>query len=302
MDNKRMGYMKEAERRSREWAKGDAIRDEGVTVPEGVRLLKDIVYRESSSKEEEKWHLTDIYYPEEECESYPVIVSIHGGGYFYGDKELYKLYTTYLASKGFAVINFNYRLSPQYVYPAGFSDVCYLMNFIIKNAKEYKLDLSRLYVVGDSAGAQLTSQYSIYSCSKEYRDLFDFSADIEHIRPVKIALNCGIYDMERLYKDDPELSDWYLPEVREENIKNSFFKVLTYMNKDFPPTYLMLSINDGLATYTQDMKAKLEELMIEHIYCEFGENDKADSHVFHLNMRSKDGIRCNQEEIEFFLG
>ena len=53
--------------------------------------------------------LFDIYYPAEldAQTSYPVIVSVHGGGWFYGDKELYSYYCCHLASKGFVVLNFN---------------------------------------------------------------------------------------------------------------------------------------------------------------------------------------------------
>lgn len=38
MDSKRIEYIIEAEKRSKEWAISDAKRDEGVTVPMGVRL------------------------------------------------------------------------------------------------------------------------------------------------------------------------------------------------------------------------------------------------------------------------
>ena len=33
------------------------------------------------------------------AESYPVIANVHGGGWFYGDKQLYSLYTKYLAAQ-----------------------------------------------------------------------------------------------------------------------------------------------------------------------------------------------------------
>lgn len=296
----RADYLKAAESMRKDWAKSDAIRDEGIVVPSLVRQINDIAYTSSNTEEEKIYHLTDIYYPDTKMDKYPVIVSIHGGGWFYGDKELYRLYTTYLASKGFAVINFNYRLSPSYVYPSGFSDVCHLMDFINKNANEYKLDLNKIYVVGDSAGAQFTAQYSLYACSKEYRDLFDFSKDISYIKPNKIALNCGIYDMAELYNDDPSLTDWYLPDERDEFIEKSFFNMFDYMNDEFPSTYIMLSVNDGLSKYTNSMKVNLENHNIPMIYREFGQDNKDDGHVFHLNLRSEAGKLCNKEEIEFF--
>lgn len=291
---------KRTEEMSKLWAKSDALRDEGVTVPQGVRLVCDIPYTDSNTEDEKIWHMTDIYYPEKEMEKYPVIVSVHGGGWFYGDKELYRLYTSYLASKGFAVVNFNYRRAPKYNYPCGFMDVCSVMDFINKNADKYKLDLNRLYMVGDSCGAQLVSQYCIYVTSEEYRRLFDFSDSLNVPKPVKVALNCGVYAMNNLYDANDELCYFYLPDNMSDSLFKSFYNILDYLNKDFPETYLMLSVNDGLAIHTAPLKDKLTELGVEFVFREFGEDNVNDGHVFHLNMNSENGKQCNEEEINFF--
>ena len=105
-------YVQKAIEERSKWAKNDAIRDAGIKEPEHVKKITDIVYSESETEDEKKWHLMDIYYPTENKRflkngNYPVIVSVHGGGWFYGDKELYRLYTMTLATYGFAVVNFN---------------------------------------------------------------------------------------------------------------------------------------------------------------------------------------------------
>ena len=281
------------------WAEGDAKRDAGVPEPEGIRKVEDIVYTDSATKEEEPWHLTDIYYPEPwEGKDYPVIVSIHGGGWFYGDKKLYSLYTKYLASKGFAVVNFNYRLAPEYKYPCGFMDCCRLMDFLAKNAEEYRLDLSRLYMVGDSAGAQLVSQYGIFATSAEYRALFDEAKELAAPVPSKVALNCGIYEIYR--REDSRVSENYLPEGMSEKIEESVLHILNYVNKNFPETFLMASVNDKLLPASGLIKEKLEEFSVPYEYREYGQSNPADGHVFHVNLRSEEGKRCNKEELEFF--
>jgi hypothetical protein len=48
------------------------------------------------------------------------------------------------------------------------------------------------------------------------------------------------------------------------------------------------------------MKQRLAELKVPFIYKEFGAGEPEDGHVFHLNLRSRNGIRCNEEETEFF--
>ena len=41
--------------------------------------------------------------------SSPVIVSFHGGGWVYGDKNVYQFYCMELAKRGFAVVNYSYN-------------------------------------------------------------------------------------------------------------------------------------------------------------------------------------------------
>lgn len=275
----------QAEELRKQWAESDRKRDEGV-IPAKVRAVCDIPYTHGCC--------TDIYYPEQEAETYPVIVSVHGGGWFYGDKQLYSLYTKYLAAQGFAVVNFDYRLAPEHRYPAGFLDVCALMHFVKRHAAEYRLDLGALCMVGDSAGAQLVSQYCVFAASSEYRALFPEAMGLSAPLPGRIALNCGLYDVDP--KRDGLMTHWYL----RGEIPESLRSVLSYMNRDFPETYLMASVNDGLHDRSDALRKRLETLQIPYLYREFGADDPDAGHVFHLNLNSETGRRCNAEEIAFF--
>lgn len=282
------------------WQAMDKIRDNDIE-PANVKSIINIPYTDSNSPEEEICHLTDIYYPESfSGEKYPVIVSVHGGGWFYGSKEIYSLYTKFLASMGFAVFNFNYRQSPEFKYPAAFLDVCALMNFISVHASEYMLDMNRLYMVGDSAGAQLVSQYSILACSEEYRSLFPEVSKLSIPLADKIALNCGYFEI--LPPHNKTLCDWYLPENMNEKLTKTTLNITGYMTRRFPAVYLMTSVNDPMKVCSQVLLDKLIQLNIPHIYREFGQNNINDSHVFHLNFRSAEGQKCNHEEIDFFNG
>ena len=61
-----------------------------------------------------KWQKLDVYRQKDATGKLPVIVSVHGGGWVYGDKERYQFYCMDLAERGFAVVNFSYRLAPEY--------------------------------------------------------------------------------------------------------------------------------------------------------------------------------------------
>ena len=246
--------------------------------------------------------LFDIYYPAEPDAqtTYPVIVSVHGGGWFYGDKELYSYYCCHLASKGFAVVNFNYRLAPQNKYPAAIEDVAYLIRYIHENAGMLHLDMSKFYMLGDSAGAQLTANYCIIAGNAVYRSKLDFFT-YDRL-PKAVCLNCGAYEMD---KREENISDWYMKNedgsyaVSEEQRK--FFRSqLEYLTKDFPPAYLMYSVNDDLRFQTIYLDERMEKLGIRHVIRSFGEAHPDSGHVFHINLKNPEGIQCNEEECAWF--
>ena len=224
----------------------------------------------------------------------PILISIHGGGWFYGDKELYRHYCMHLAQLGFVVVNCNYRLAPEHAYPAAIADVCRVVRWTLENRKYYTQN-KHWFMVGDSAGAQLVSQYCILAGNAAYRKQLDF--DTCDQLPDGVALNCGVYDMS--LKNDQ--IDNYTHDTNAKQ-KQLLKQALTYMNTSFPPAYVMTSVNDGLRPCTMPMKKKLETLEIPFVYAEYGEGMPSDGHVFHLNLYSENGKRCNQAEADFLHG
>ncbi len=62
----------------------DKKRDKGLKVPQGLKCLYDIRYSKDADE-----CLLDLYKPVRASKKpTPVIVSVHGGGWIYGDKEL----------------------------------------------------------------------------------------------------------------------------------------------------------------------------------------------------------------------
>ena len=87
----------------------DAVRDAGLETPDNIIRYDNICYGKDPV-----WNLLDVYHLKGVRGLCPTIVSVHGGGWVYGDKELYQYYCMNLAQKGFAVVNFTYRLAPEF--------------------------------------------------------------------------------------------------------------------------------------------------------------------------------------------
>lgn len=96
---------------------GDDIRDAGLSTPNDIVRFDNLIYGTDA-----QWQRLDVYRPKKLGGGLPVIVSVHGGGWVYGDKERYQFYCMNLAQRGFAVINYTYRLAPEFPFPAALED------------------------------------------------------------------------------------------------------------------------------------------------------------------------------------
>ena len=273
------------------WAANDARRDAGLTEPDGLEKYRDISYGPHGDQ-----NLMDIYTPRRTGgEAFPTIVNIHGGGFFYGDKELYRFYCMHLAELGFAVVNFNYRLAPENTFPAPLEDTLAVFWFISKNADKYGLDVSHVFLTGDSAGAQLVSQYAAIYTSDEYRELMGFTKPTLKIRA--IGLNCGMYDVKkRIAEGGRGIMRDYLGKHPEQYGEKT--DVLKFITSDYLPSYLLSANGDFLKAECEPM-AKF--LMEKNVPCEWKiYGDETTGHVFHVNVRDENGVKANDDELAFF--
>ena len=99
----------------------------------------------------------DAYVPDG-AGPFPTVIIVHGGGFARGDKQTYvpPLFEP-LSQAGFAWFTINYRMHPQFKFPAPIEDIEAAIRFVKAHAKEYKVDLSRVVLMGESAGGALVS-------------------------------------------------------------------------------------------------------------------------------------------------
>ena len=274
----------------------DTKRDAGLTTPKEIERIDDICYGK-----DDKWQVLDVYRPKGYSEKLPVIVSVHGGGWVYGDKEIYQFYCMDLAKRGFAVVNFTYRLAPEFKYPAQIEDTNTVFTWVLAHADEYDFDLDRMYAVGDSAGGHLLSVYCTACNSDTYQDVLGIK--ITGKLPRAVALNCGVYFMDFVDGDAEDLS--LMKELLKD--KGSELEVkqinpLPYMTIDFPKAYVMVANDDHRVAGIQAKKLseRLDELHASYEMKIYGSETNKLDHVFHLQIRTKDATDCNDDECDFF--
>ncbi|MHB1118204.1 MAG: alpha/beta hydrolase fold domain-containing protein, partial [Minisyncoccota bacterium] len=101
----------------------------------------------------------------------PVILYVHSGGWFSGDKtqdDGYSISQDMPSSEGFNVVSINYTLVPQGYYPQPLKDIDCALRWVVSNAATYDFDMSKLFLGGASAGGHLVLLYALNQSS--YRD------------------------------------------------------------------------------------------------------------------------------------
>ncbi len=87
-----------------------------------------------------------------------LLVYFHGGGWVIGDLESHDNVCRALANgSGHAVLSVDYRLAPEYPFPAPLHDALTATRWAHKHAAEFGCRADRLAVGGDSAGANLAA-------------------------------------------------------------------------------------------------------------------------------------------------
>ncbi len=273
----------------------DRKRDAGLTVPEDIVRSDNIVYGR-----DRKWNVLDVYRPLNAPEKLPVIVSVHGGGWVYGDKDLYQYYCMALAQMGFSVVNFTYRLAPKYKYPSSLEDTAAVFEWVYQHSEEYGFDKDHLFAVGDSAGAHMLAIYCCLGTNAAYRKMTGLNVNEAHVLKA-VALNCGVYRMVRGEKKDMTsrlMTDFLPGKGTEEELL--CISPVEHVTPAFPPSIVMTAEGDFLAEQALPMVEKLKSMNVPVEYRYYGDREHSLGHVFHLNIRSEDAQRCNLEECRFF--
>jgi len=120
------------------------------TAPQTVRMLNLIAFRGLHSK----WNSLDLISLDPPPPSgSPVLLYVHGGGWFLGDKSFaaYAMLQR-VASRGVVVFTVNYRMSPEVAFPAQIVDVKRAILWVKRNCANYNGDARKIFVSGESAG------------------------------------------------------------------------------------------------------------------------------------------------------
>lgn len=103
----------------------------------------------------------DLYRPNQITDPVPTLIYFHGGGFRPGlgpvtnSKEVRSLAILPYLEMGYSVVNVEYRTTRIALAPAAVEDGRCALRWVFSHAKEYKFDLNRVVISGESVGGYL---------------------------------------------------------------------------------------------------------------------------------------------------
>ena len=104
----------------------------------------------------------DLYTPDDSVQKHPLLVLLHGGAFFFGDKgnRNMRVWCENFAKCGYVVASVNYRLgftiSKNSIQQCGYQaiqDAHAALRYLVANAEEYRIDPEHIFIAGSSAGS-----------------------------------------------------------------------------------------------------------------------------------------------------
>lgn len=101
--------------------------------------------------------------------SRPMLLYIHGGGFTVGRSEDTAYITSRIAKEtGFVVVSLNYRLAPEWPFPAGLDDCLSVLHWMREHGTEIEGNPEQIAVGGDSSGGNFAAVLPLKAQDEKY--------------------------------------------------------------------------------------------------------------------------------------
>jgi acetyl esterase/lipase len=192
----------------------------------------------------------DLYIPREALRPLPIALYVHGGGMTAGDKsDINPVFLNALATDRYAVASLNYRLAPQFHFPAQIEDVKCAIRYLRDRAPAYGPNAHEVFAFGTSVGgelvaiAALTGSRSAFDVGPYAAEPSGLSAAVDMFGPADLTQAASGFtsaDIEQVFGDN-----------RREVLLAS---PTHYVRPGAPPMLLVQGVDDTKVLTSQSMQ------------------------------------------------
>lgn len=217
-----------------------------------VILDKDILFGKAGDVELK----LDLYRPKSHVEDptskQPCLVTIFGGGFRAGNKEMMRIFSEQFARAGYVVIAPSYRLVPDALFPAPVEDCKCAVRWIRAHADEYRIDADEIGAMGVSAGGYLSMMLGY----TERSDAFEgdgghaqYSSKVRAVVNYAGAFDLTLHDWDP--KKEPLIVDFLGSSIDKDPDLFRKASPRTYVDSNDAPTLSLHGTRDPVVPYGQ---------------------------------------------------
>lgn len=256
-----------------------------------VTTLKNIIY---DTKYDSPLNMLDLYFRLDAKGKLPVMFNVHGGGFVRGGRKYRSGFARKYADQGWFVVNIGYRLAPAAPFPAATEDAINALNFVNGLSEQHNLDLSKIVITGDSAGAYYAAHLISSITNDKLRESLHLP-EYEGVMPRALLSFCAPFDLLKCFsKPAPlgisrDVTNCVFNTIFEKDddfyenfpFENWQVNILENVSANWPETFIVEAVNDSFCgSQAKAMVEVLDKFEVKnHLYLA---NHKGDNHCTHL--------------------
>ncbi len=260
--------------------------------PEGQLFVNDLCYGTTYPQS-----YFDIRYSGGSADTVcPTLIYFHGGGFLFGDKSGgdplavgkngVSAMLAEICAQGYHVVSANYAFATKYRFPVQLHQVNQLLMHLQEHP-EYGLDMSRIVIMGSSAGADLTAIYGLAVANPDYAKALGIDPCIGMEQLKALVIDEFILNGAHMDKGLRILSSGWIGERDLVNgSKAKLANVIGHLRDQYPPAFLIASnVEPAFAQDAQELSQALQKKNLpSQLYYRTQEESEALAHGFLANL------------------
>lgn len=196
----------------------------------------------------------DVYLPAKRDSKTPVILLIHGGSWFEGDKAAFTDLAKFWREKGYATVSMNYRFTntpEKNIHPAQVNDIAKAIEFVGSKSADWKVAADKFVLQGASAGGHLSLLYTYkYDTANKVKAVISLAGPTD----LTAIIGAGATQV--------QVAEWLVGSTIQINpAAYAEASPITHVNASVKPTLLFHGKKDLVVPYQQavDLKSRLAQ-------------------------------------------
>ncbi len=230
------------------------------------------------------------------------------GGFVSGRREDIRNYVTILAGQGFTVVNVDYTIAPDAVYPTPVRQVNNALTYLVRNAGQLGINVNQIVLAGDSAGTQTAAQTTASIVDPDHGESIGVKNQVEAESIAGLLLYCGVYDISAMGSGGGLLSwfvqtaawaytgerDWRQVEIFDK------FSIISNIPRDFPSVFISAGNADRLGPQSVALAAALKSNGVDVARLFFpADYTPALGHDYQFNLDTEAGRMALAKSVEW---